>query len=227
MTAEEEAMAERTAARSALYALLAQAFGYPRGDLLEAIRSGELSRQLREWSEHLDPSVSGRVDWNALADTGGSDEALPTEFTRLFDPGTSAPPCSLHGGLHVGPQMITMEEVLRFYHHFGLAPAADNRETPDHLTAELEFLHVLAFGEADLSTRGEDSTSYSLARRDFIARHPGRWVPLLRAKLAQQDPLPFYGELAALLEQCLSADLAELEARHGSASLEPHRSVPA
>ena len=29
------------------------------------------------------------------------------------------------------------------------------------------------------------------------------------------------------LEQCLAADLAELEARHGSASRDPHRSIPA
>ncbi len=226
MNLELTAATGRIGARSALYALLGEAFGYPRGDVLEAIRSGELTRRLQEWSARVDPSLGNQVDWQALADAGDHDEALPTEFTRLFDPGTSAPPCSLHGGLHVGPQMITMEEVLRFYHHFNLAPAAGSRETPDHLTAELEFLHVLAFGEADLSTRGEDATAWRLGRRDFIARHPGRWVPLMRAKLEQQNPPPFYLQLVALLEQCLATDLAELEARNGMASRDPHRSVP-
>ena len=218
---------EGAAVRSALYSALAEAFAYPRGELLEAIRSGELARRLREWTDRLDPPLTDAVDWAALADAGPGDEALPTEFTRLFDPGTSAPPCPLHGGLHVGPQMTTMEEVLRFYHHFGLAPAAGSRETPDHLTAELEFLHVLAFGEADLCSRGEDTTPYRLGRRDFIARHPGRWVPLLRAKLERQQPRAFYAELVGLLERCLAADLAELESRHGDASREPHRSIPA
>ncbi len=227
MNLEVEMATGRTAARSALYGLLAEGFRYPRGDVLEVIRSGELARRLEEWTARLDPALASRVDWNALADPGGSDEALPIEFTRLFDPGTAAPLCSLYGGLHVGPQMITMEEVLRFYHHFGLVPVAGSRDTPDHLTAELEFLHVLAFGEADLCTRGEDTTSYRLGRRDFIARHPGRWVPLMRAKLERQNPMSFYIQIVGLLEQCLATDLAELEARLGRASRNPHRSVPA
>lgn len=215
-----------TAARSALYALLGEAFGYPRGELLEAIRSGELAARLREWLERLDPPLPGPIDWRALGDAGATAEALPAEYTRLFDPGTSAPPCPLFGGLHVEPQMTTMEEVLRFYHHFGLAPTGQGGETPDHVTAELEFLHVLAYGEADLEARGEDPTSYQLGRRDFIARHPGRWIPMMRAKLERQRPMAFYAELVALLDRCLAADLAGLEARHGSAAREPHRSIP-
>lgn len=216
-----------TAARSALYALLAEAFGYPRGELLDAIRSGELARRLREWIAQLDPPLTDPIDWPALEDAGAGDEALAAEYTRLFDAGTAASPCALYGGLHVGPQMITMEEVLRFYQHFGLAPTGVSRDTPDHLSAELEFLHVLAYGEAELGARGEDTTSWRLGRRDFIARHPGRWVPLMRAKLGQQTPMPFYAGLVALLEHCLTADLAELEARYGSASRDPHRSIPA
>ncbi len=214
-----------TAARSALYALLAEAFGYPRGELLDAIRSGTLVRRLREWIAQLDPPLTEPIDWPALE--GAGDGALAAEYTRLFDAGTAASPCALYGGLHVGPQMTTMEEVLRFYQHFGLAPTGVSRDTPDHLSAELEFLHVLAYGEAELGARGEDTTSWRLGRRDFIARHPGRWVPLMRTKLAQQNPLPYYAGLVALLEQCLAADLAQLEARHGSASRDPHRSIPA
>jgi DMSO reductase family type II enzyme chaperone len=227
MNQDMQPAAENAAIHSALYALFAEAFAYPRGELLDAIRSGDVAQRLQSWVDRLGPALTRGVDWAALADAGDRDEALPAEFTRLFDPGTSAPPCSLHGGLHVGPQMITMEEVLRFYHHFGLAPAADSRETPDHLSSELEFLHVLAFGEADLCSRGEDPTSYRLGRRDFIARHPGRWIPLMRAKLGQQNPLPYYAQLVELLERCLAADLGQLEARHGMASLDPHRSVSA
>lgn len=227
MTPDVQLPIGSAAARSALYALLAEAFGYPRGELLDAIRSGELANRMREWAAQIDPPLSGPIDWPALEVAGAGADALPAEFTRLFDPGTSASPCALYGGLHVGPQMTTMEEVLRFYQHFGLAPTGVSRDTPDHLTAELEFLHVLAYGEADLGARGEDTTSWRLGRRDFIARHPGRWVPLMRAKLGQHNPLPFYAGLVGLLEQCMAADLAELETRHGSASRDPHRSMPA
>lgn len=226
MNVEPRLPLSSTAARSALYALLGEAFGYPRGELLEAIRAGELARRLQEWLERLEPPLPGLIDWRALADAGSTEESLPAEYTRLFDPGTSAPPCPLYGGLYVEPQMATMEEVLRFYHHFGLAPTGQGGDTPDHLTAELEFLHVLAYGEADLTTQGEDPSSYRLGRRDFIARHPGRWVPVMRARLERQRPIAFYAELVALLERCLNADLAELEARCGSASREPRRSIP-
>jgi DMSO reductase family type II enzyme chaperone len=226
VSAESQPPPSNAAARSALYALFAEAFGYPRGELLEAIRTGELARRLQEWIEKLTPPLRGSINWQALADAGGTEEALPAEYTRLFDPGVSAPPCPLYGGMHIEPQMATMEEVLRFYHHFGLTPTGRNRDTPDHLTAELEFLHVLAYGEADLTARDEDPSSYRLGRRDFIARHPGRWVPLLRAKLERQQPMAFYSELAQLLERCLNADLAELEARCGSAAREPRRSIP-
>lgn len=214
------------AARSALYALFSEAFEYPRGELLEAIRSGALALRLREWLERLAPPLPGTVDWPALADAGDREDALATEYTRLFDPGTSASPCALYGGLHVGPQMMTMEEVLRFYQHFGLGLTGKGGDTPDHLTTQLEFLHVLAYGEAELSARGEDPSSYRLGRRDFIARHPGRWIPMMRARLERQDPMPFYARLVELLERCLAADLAELEAVHGGASVGPGRSAP-
>lgn len=212
--------------RSMLYALLGESFGYPRGELLEAIRDGALAQRLREWVERLDSPLAEPIDWQALADAGEGPDALAVEYTRLFDPGTSAPPCPLYGGLHVGPQMTTMEEVLRFYHHFGLAPTGAGRETPDHLTAEIEFLHALAWGEADLIARGEDAGAWQRGRRDFIARHPGRWVPLMRAKLARQKPPRFYSQLVALLEHCLAADLEQLETLHGAAGREPHRSIP-
>ena len=225
MTPELQTSSGNAAARSALYAVFAEALGYPRGELLTAIRSGDLARSLQEWLARLDPPLDATIDWGALEDAGENEDTLAAEYTRLFDPGTSASPCALYGGLHVGPQMTTMEEVLRFYHHFGLAPTDAGGETPDHVIPELEFLHVLAFGEADLCARGEDPTSYRLGRRDFIARHPGRWIPMMRAKLERQQPMIFYAQLIGLLEQCLVADLAELEGRHGSAAREPHRSI--
>jgi DMSO reductase family type II enzyme chaperone len=111
--------------------------------------------------------------------------------------------------------MKTMEEVVRFYNHFGLTLSEKPRELPDHLTTQLEFLHFLAYREAEALERGDDPSSYQRAQRDFLGRHPGRWIPMLRAKLEAQEPMPFFLELVRRLERLLEAELARLVALVG------------
>jgi DMSO reductase family type II enzyme chaperone len=204
----ESAEGQRAAARSLAYILLARMFEYPDGAQAEAIRSGALAGQLREALVACDPAVSQVADWGALQDAGEGDD-LAVEFTRLFDVGTGAPPCPLHGGLYGGARMKTMEEAVRFYNFFDLTLSEEPRELPDHLTTQLEFLHFLAFREAQTLEEGADAGSWQRAQRDFLGRHPGRWVPQLRARLDKEEPMPFFRELAARL-----AAFLESEARH-------------
>jgi len=133
---------------------------------------------------------------DALRDGLAQDE-LAIEYTRLFDVGTAGPPCPLHGGLWAKDRMRTMEEVLRFYHHFGLTLDSDRHELPDHLVAEFEFLHYLSFREAEALRSGVDAGPYRRAQRDFVARHPGAFVPRLREALAANDPPRCFSELPA------------------------------
>ena len=80
-------------------------------------------------------------------DEAATSDALTVEFTRLFDAGARGTACPLNGGLQVGPQMKVMEEAVRFYAHFGLTLTEEQKELPDHLTTELNFLHFLSCGE--------------------------------------------------------------------------------
>ena len=68
---------------------------------------------------------------------------------------------------------------------------------------ELEFLHFLAFREAEALQTGQDAGPFRRAQRDFIDRHPGRWIPRLRAKLESNDPPRLMAELIRALEQLL------------------------
>jgi DMSO reductase family type II enzyme chaperone len=184
------------AARSALersqaYRLFSEAFAYPEGALLERIRDGSLAREL------------------GIA-PGAADDSLPVEYTRLFDVGPSGPPCPLHGGLWIGDRMRSLEEVLRFYQHFDLALDPASGELPDHLAVELEFLHFLAFCQAEAWRDGADPGPYRRAEHDFLARHPARWLPLLRAALEKEQATPFYVALARALESLLSRACAEV-----------------
>jgi DMSO reductase family type II enzyme chaperone len=191
---------QRVAARSRAFALCAGALGYPEGALLEDVRAGRLAEALAATVGALVPAP---LDTEALRDGLEGDE-LAIEYTRLFDVGPSGPPCPLHDGLWAKDRMKTMEEVLRFYRHFGLTLDRDRHELPDHLAAELEFLHYLTFREAEALRAGVDAGPYRRAQRDFIARHPGAFVPRLRGVLEANDPPRFFSALFRAIEGLLT-----------------------
>jgi DMSO reductase family type II enzyme chaperone len=194
--------ARLAAARSRAYRVIVEAFAYPEGEQLDSIRTGELARALEESLGAVDPGLVEGIDREALRD-GGVEDGLAVEYTRLFDVGPSGPPCPLYGGLYGGARMKTMEEAVRFYNHFGLSLSSSPRELPDHLTTQLEFLHFLAFREAEALEAGRDAAPFRRAQRDFVERHPGRWLPKLRARLEKQHAPRFFVELALRLERLL------------------------
>lgn len=207
--------AKEAAARSRLYAVFAELFEYPDAERAQDVRSGEIARALEESLATVDPTLAARLDEIALCAAGDGDDDLAVEFTRLFDVGTGGPPCPLHGGLYGGARMKTMEEAVRFYNHFGLTLSEKPRELPDSLTTELEFLHFLAFREAEALEQGGDPDPYRRAARDFVARHPGRFVPKLRERLERHDAMPYFRELVDRLERFLAWDAARLVERVG------------
>ncbi len=196
------------------YRALGEAFAYPDAALCEAVRTGRLAHNLRELLHIVHPALATAGNWRALSDAGAG-QALAVEFTRLFDVGAGEPPCPLYGGLYCTPRTATLEEMVRFYNHFGLTLTNPPRQLPDHLTTQLEFLHVLASREAEALAGNEDPGAYRRAQRDFLARHPGRWIPELRKRLAAQRPLAFFVELAHILERFLNHESARLVARVG------------
>jgi DMSO reductase family type II enzyme chaperone len=213
---DEQTLTEMTgeagtaAARSRIYELFARLFEYPDQAFGEAIRTGELAAAIRGALGALDASLLESSDWEALANAGEAEDDLAVEYTRLFDVGASGPPCPLYGGLYSGARMKTMEETVRFYNHFGLTLSDEPREMPDHITTQLEFLHFLAFREAEALQGGDDPGPFRRAQRDFAARHPGRWIPKLRERVEAQDPMPFFLELVCQLERFLAHDQTRL-----------------
>jgi DMSO reductase family type II enzyme chaperone len=207
------------AERSRAYQLFCTALSYPEDELREAIRSGVLSDALHDVLSSLDESLARDTDWAALRDAGDEEDDLAVEFSRLFDVGASGPPCPLYGGLYTGARMKTMEEAVRFYNHFGLTLSDDLRELPDHVATQLEFLHYLAFQEAQALPGDEDAGPFQRAQRDFLARHPGRWIPKLRARLEGQEPAAYFRQLIELLDRFLAWELERLTKEVGKPDL--------
>jgi len=201
---------EAHALRSLVYASFAAAFEYPDAEMIEAVRSGSFAGALRQMLAAVAPGLDEDTDWQALRDVGGCADELLAEYTRLFLAGRDGPVCTLEEGVHLGASLEAMEEALRYYRYFGLSLPDDRREPPDHLQTELEFLHYLAYQEAQAAAEDAEVEGLLRAQRDFISRHPAAWVPVVRGKLVAAGAMPFFVELTRLLECFLDSETRRL-----------------
>jgi DMSO reductase family type II enzyme chaperone len=206
----EEEMA--TGARSAIYKLLAGAFAFPSETLVESVAAGEFLRDMTSAGQHLPfapPLDAGARA--ACADPSLTHDELQQEYIRVFEVGAVRPLCPLYEGAHRAGRMKIMEELVRFYEHFGLQPGPGDQ--PDHLCAELEFMHYLTFKEAAALSRSGPTEAFRLAQRDFLERHLCRWLPRLRQRLETLEPPPFYVALTRLSDAFAATDLTFLKGR--------------
>src|SRR3972149_5997703 len=101
------------------------------------------------------------------------------------------PPPSPNSAHRGSDRLRTMEELVRFYNYFGLRTTPGRM--PDHVTAELEFMHYLAHQEAEARQAAGDRESYLRAQRDFLERHLNGWWPWGAATATQGHRAPpFY-----------------------------------
>jgi DMSO reductase family type II enzyme chaperone len=192
-------------ARSSLYGLLAVSLSFPTPGLAAALADGTWAAQTAEIASRL----PFELEITALDLASIAAKELEQEYIRLFEVGAGGPFCPLYEGSHRPGRMKIMEELVRFYEHFALQHATEDQ--PDHLCAELEFMHYLCFKEAAVSSRGQTG-GLRLAQRDFLSRHPGKWLPRVEQRLEGAQPEPVvYRSLVALAAAACRCDLAWLK----------------
>ncbi len=202
------------AVRSALYLRLATALSFPSPGLVEEAASGQFLAGLEEEASRLPFSfVVDPEEARALSDSSLAFDEVQAEYIRLFEVGPGRPPCPLYEGYHRSGRMKLMEETVRFYEHFGLKTRPGDQ--PDHLCAQLEFMHYLSFKEAANLGAGKPTAGLAAAQRDFLARHLCRWLPGLRARAEECGAPPFYGALLRLAERYCREDERALRERGG------------
>ena len=189
--------AQQAAARASLYRLLALVFDYPRQELFEALRSGEFQDALATIGNKL------RISPVKLPLIRCDHQELEAAYIATFDFGRNGTmACSLHEGEYLdherdrplldgetGSSLPLLEDLLRFYHHFGLR-LVDNpahRLLPDHLVCQLEMLSHLSLRENLAVQRGSEAAWYRSAQRDFLQRHVAVWLPRL-ARVLKECP---------------------------------------
>lgn len=196
--------------RSGLYSLLSKAFRFPSQEQYERVKSGQFADEVQQALSQL-PYKGLRADALGRGTGLGYDE-FQSRYIELFEVGGQhGPPCFLYEGEHGGGRMKVLEEVLRFYHYFGLRLSQEKRDRPDHLASELEFMHVLTFKEADSLLQRKERGAYLKAERDFLRFH----LNGLAARVAEEvggSAVPFYSGLAQLGAAFCQSELAYLQA---------------
>lgn len=208
--------------RSRLYHLLSLPFQYPTPEYFTYYQDGGYLTKL--WNNltllpHLEELLNeeeGARDsvQQALQTTNLKDFQMG--YVESFDVGAPEPPCPPYEGIYLkaverSGHLIRLTDL---YQHFGLNmnPAEGKRELADHLRAELEFTHFLAFKEAQAWDEQKDELlqGYQLAQRDFLERHLVGWLPVFQERLEESCPLQFYVWLGGLLTRITRLELEYL-----------------
>jgi DMSO reductase family type II enzyme chaperone len=193
-------------ARAAMWFQLVGLFEYPSETLIESARSGRLSEGISEAAAGLPYGVTVPAFDVLPPDPPG----MGSEYIRLFDVPSSGTPCPLYLGALGGDRRTAMEDLLRFYRHFGLSVVhAEERDLPDSVPTVLEFMGYLVEREQVDPRGGGDERR---AQRDLIQRHLVRGASVIRERVSRLDPPAFYAGATGLLEEVVHAEAAALAA---------------
>ncbi len=148
-------------ALSNAYMAMAQLFSYPTAQSWQCLTEHGL----------VDPEISA--------------QDLEAEYWAAFELGRDTAAVPLFEGMHRGDlgRDGIMEDLLRFYEFFDVKLSESDREYPDHLVTELEFVAWLCQQEQAVGKRGGDTGFFRRAERDFLARHLSAWLPVFRKRL--------------------------------------------
>ncbi len=183
-------------ARGIIYGWLTDLLVYPEPDLVRALGDGTVARSLHEAAEAL-PYELAVEGFDSVGDAELA--SLGPSYIATFDVPTKGSTCPLYGGALGGDRRETMEDLLRFYRHFGLSVAhADQRDLPDSVATVAEFLGFLVHRESDSS--GDEQEAFRLAQRDVLGRHVCRWAPVIRKRVGSTSAPPLYRAVVALLD---------------------------
>lgn len=186
----------REAARCNVYKGLAECYYLPHEGLTGRIK--ELENQLGCLeSEALSHVLFMR---NEVQDGEGL-EALKVEFAKLFvgPYRLLAPP---YGSVYLEGERKAMGNstmnVKEHYRNAGLDIADNFRDAPDHIAAELEFMHFLVFREMEAirNNDSEETAEQLFNQKIFLETHLGAWVQDFCRSVEQQTRTNFYHHLA-------------------------------
>lgn len=203
-------MNETARARSEFYGLLSELLSFPTEEMAAACSEGHIRDAAEKISAALPYSLPDEA-LSGLAVAGLEYIDLQSDYIRLFDLPGGGPAMPLYAGVFASSRRDSMEELLRFYRHFGLTISQDAHDLPDAIPTVLEFLHYLAFREANPGA-GDDAAALRTAQGDVLGRHLLGWAGEAARRIEGKEPPPFYRAVLQLLNYYCQQEAAFLAA---------------
>ena len=202
-------------ARSAAYRLLSQATVYPTDEVV-AVLKGEDVQKARFATEVLGAPFSKRLSAFERELKKTSTNELQDQHRRIFSHILSldCPPCeTVYTAGEIFQETEQLSDIAGFFRAFGMDIAA--KERPDHISIELEFMHLVTCKEAiaQLHHGPEKARLCRVVERKFMEDHLGGWGPQFARQLERQAPPGYFRALARLIYAFLSAENSYLRAK--------------
>jgi DMSO reductase family type II enzyme chaperone len=204
-----------------VYRALAQLFRRPDADSIQESRERnlpELCAALERLTQDfgLIAEARGLRDLLSSADVGQLRAGYQVAFDESSAGRCAATEMDQLGGVPQLEQTRTFEmaDVAGFYKAFGVEVGSSGPR-PDHITAELEFMNLLAVKEGiALQEEGgrEHAEICRNASRAFLRDHLGRWAPRLGERLEARADDPVYRRAGTLLGTFVAFDAASIDA---------------
>jgi DMSO reductase family type II enzyme chaperone len=209
--------------RARVYRALAQLFRRPDADSVQESSERNLPELCAALERLTQDSglISGATILRDLLTSADVDQ-LRAGYHRAFDE-SSAGRCAPTEMDQLGgaPQLeqtrtFEMADVAGFYKAFGVEVVSSGPR-PDHITAELEFMNLLAVKESIALQEEGDREHAEICRnaaRAFLRDHLGRWAPRFGECLAESDGDPVFRTLGRLLGGFVALDAEMLDAQN-------------
>lgn len=187
--------------RSQVYRCLYQLFLYPENDIRSIARDLD---ELEDFMEINGFSLKERTKELVAAIENNDVEGLQIEYSRLFDykplcfPQESAHRKDFRGNL-------ILKQLVSLYKESGLD--CSDKNAPDHISIELEFMHFLVFNEESRSDEKiEEKSMFLKYQNEFFQNHLVKWVPNFCQCIIENSESPFFCCLAHLTGEFLSSE---------------------
>lgn len=207
------------------YRLLADGYYRPEQNLLHSLP------KLEACMEQI-CSEAGKFINRMQTDSPGKvgPENLEVDYARLFAGPFNllAPP---YGSVYLEGERQVMgastADVQKRYRAAGLDVDTGFKDAPDHIAAELEFMHFLIFKAMEAANQGDVNgiVTSLLNQQSFIEQHLGAWVHEFAGNVVDHAKTSFYRNLARATEAFVKDDYQKISSVLASWSSNPEKSA--